>query len=373
MGRVNGQRPGVRALVLFGGILAVAGGMAAWKYAAAQSSAGAAPMEPVEVVSGAVAEARDYRGSATAIGTVLATRSITLRNEAPGTVVRADLVPGRIVEAGTVLVALDVSVEQAELKALRARADLAATTLARLERMVEQRAVSAIELDNARAELDVARAEMARTEAVIARKTIRAPFRSRVGISDLHPGQFIEAGTLLTTLQGVESSANVDFAVAQTVAAGVRAGDVVEVYASSDETAAIPARVVAVDALIDPSTRNATVRARIDGAASAALAPGASVRVRVPVGVAQPAVMVPVSALRKGPGGDFVFVLSDESGSTRSHVRQVKPGPMLGDEVVIIEGLQAGDRVAATGSFKLREGALVQVTSDAASGSVSVR
>jgi membrane fusion protein (multidrug efflux system) len=268
-----------------------------------------------------------------------------------------------VVEPGEVLVALDVSVEEAELRALEARAALATTTLARLERMVERRAVSAIELDNARAERDVVGAEVERTRAVIARKTIRAPFRARVGLSDVHPGQFVEAGTELTTLQGVESAAHVDFAVAQTVAGGLRPGDEVQVFAAHDEAIAIVARIVAVDAIVDAVTRNARVRARIEGAA---LSPGASVRVRVPVGMTQNAVAVPVSALRKGPGGDFVYVLEAADGATRSYMRPVQPGPMFGDEVIILEGLVAGEQVAASGSFKLREGALVHVSNTVA-------
>jgi membrane fusion protein (multidrug efflux system) len=356
-------RSGVRTAVLFGGIMAIGGGLAAWKYVAAESSAAAAAAEraePAEVVTDAVAGRREHRGGATAIGTVVALRSVTLRSEVPGTVKRVNLTPGQVVEAGTILVALDVSVEEAELRALVARAELAETTLKRLERMVERRAVSAIDLDNARAERDVVRAEVERTQAVIARKTIRAPFRARIGLSDVHPGQFIESGALLTTLQGVGSGAHVDFAVAQMVAADLNPGDAVEVYAARDEETAIAGRIVAVDARVDPATRNATVRARIDGAA---LSPGASVRVRVPVGEARSAVVIPVSALRKGPGGDYVYVLETADGSTRSYARQVEPGPVLGDEVIILAGLEAGERVAASGSFKLREGALVHVTS----------
>src|SRR5690606_34475726 len=85
-----------------------------------------APMaEPAQVVTEAVAQPRDYRGSTTAIGTVLATRSISLRNELPGTVRGVGLRSGQGVEAGTVLVALDVSVEEAELRARKARAERA--------------------------------------------------------------------------------------------------------------------------------------------------------------------------------------------------------------------------------------------------------
>lgn len=354
----TGSRAGARSAVLVAAVIAVGGGLFAWKYASAQGSAAVQP-EPAEVVVEAVAVSREHRGTATSIGTVLATRSITLRNEVPGTVRLARLSPGQVVEAGTVLVALDVSVEEAELRALEARALLAETTLARLQRLAERRAVSAIEVDNARAERDVTLAEKERTRAVIARKTIRAPFRARIGIADVHPGQFLEAGTLLTTLQGVEDAANVDFAVSQSVALGLRAGDIVEVQTGTSEGSSISARIVAVDARIDPGTRNATVRARIDGA-GATLSPGASVRVRVAVGVPQEAVLVPVSALRKGPGGDHLFVLDvAPTGEMRARVRLVRAGPVLGDEVVILDGLSAGERVAAAGSFKLREGVLV--------------
>jgi membrane fusion protein (multidrug efflux system) len=124
---------------------------------------------------------------------------------------------------------------------------------------------------------------------------------------------------------------------------------------------ALPAAIVAIDARVDPTTRNALVRARIEGAARAA-APGASVRVVVPVGATSAAVLVPVSALRKGPAGDHVFVIAtDAEGATRAQTRPVHAGAMVGDEVVILSGLVAGEQVAASGSFKLREGAKVQV------------
>jgi membrane fusion protein (multidrug efflux system) len=205
--------------------------------------------------------------------------------------------PGQVVGAGTVLVALDVSVEEAELRAQEAQAELARTLLARTERMAQRRAASEIELDNARAERDIALAQIARTKAIIARKTIRAPFRARVGIADVHVGQFLETGTQLTTLQGVDEAAHVDFAVAQSVAAGLRDGERVRVFAGGD-SAPITASIAAIDARVDPTTRNAMVRARIEHAGHAP-APGASVRVQVPVGPSRTAVVVPVSALRK--------------------------------------------------------------------------
>jgi membrane fusion protein, multidrug efflux system len=348
------------ALLTVVGGLAVALGL--WKYISisAASAAAANQPEPMESVMAAPAEQRQHRPTTAAIGTVIALRSITLRNELAGTVRRVNLTPGEIVEPGTVLVGLDVSVEEAELKALEAQAQLASVSLGRMERMTQQRAASAMELDQAIAERDVARAQMARTRAIIERKTIRAPFRARVGIADVHPGQYLNEGTQLTTLQGVDEAAHIDFTVPQRVATTLRKGSTVNVFQDNESGKPITATILAVDARVDPNTRNATVRAKVDDAS--VVTPGASVRVQVPVGPERQAVSVPVSALRKGPAGDHVFVIAeDKQGKTRAHVRPVVAGAVLGDDVVIEEGVAPGEQVAVSGSFKLRDAVLVAV------------
>ena len=91
-----------------------------------------------------------------------------------------------------------------------------------------------------------------------------------------------------------------------------------------------------------------------------------------PTGPARNAVVVPVSALRKGPGGDQVFVLAaDSTGALRAAARSVVAGDVVDDEVVIREGVAAGEQVATSGSFKLRDGARVHL--QPAGESVAVR
>jgi membrane fusion protein, multidrug efflux system len=358
----------IASFLLIGVVLATGAALAAWKHNANQDAEAAASSqpEPVEVVTVATAERREHRQSTTAVGTVLATRSITLKNELPGTVRRVSLTPGQIVDAGAVLVALDVSVEQADLRALEAQAKLAETARARVERLQAQGAAAQQAVDQVEAQRDVAQAQIARLQAVIAKKTIRAPFRARVGLADVHPGQYLEQGVELTTLQGVSETTHVDFAVAQSVAAGIRVGSSVQVSTGQGATP-LTARVIALDARVDQTTRNATVRARLEGGAQAPV-PGASVRVFVPVGESSSAVGIPVSALRKGPAGDHVWVIvADSSGATRARERAVESGPVVGDTVLVLAGLTAGEQVAASGSFKLREAVRVQPTAALAS------
>jgi membrane fusion protein (multidrug efflux system) len=90
------------------------------------------------------------------------------------------------------------------------------------------------------------------------------------------------------------------------------------------------------------------------------VSPGASVRVLLPYGAASTAIAIPASALRKGPAGDHVFVIApDSAGKPRAHSRNVEMGALIGDTVLIVNGLKVGEQVAGSGSFKLRDGLLV--------------
>jgi len=356
----------VGSLVLAAVLLGTGTVLAAWKHNRLAAERSTVQPEAVEVVTVATSATSTYRETTTAIGTVLALESITLRNELPGTVRHVSLTPGAIVEAGTVLVALDTSVETADLRALQAQAALAETTLRRHMYLRQHEANAEAEVDQARAQRDVSLAQVERLKAIIAKKIIRAPFRARVGLSDVHVGQYLNEGVLLTTLQGVSDEVNVDFSVPQSVAAALPLGSAVEVF-TAEGAEPISARLVAIDAKVDPATRNALVRARISGIKELP-SPGASVRVQVPLGVISEAVAIPATALRKGPGGDHVWVLAaDEGGTLRAHERAVASGPLVGDAVLILKGLKPGEQVAASGSFKLREAARVQAKAATAS------
>src|SRR5947208_16701024 len=99
------------------------------------------------------------------------------------------------------------------------------------------------------------------------------------------------------------------FTVAQAVEDELHPCEHVAVYAA-DDPRPITARIVAVDARVDPATGNALVRARSQ---SQARAPGASVRAEVPTGPSTTVVAIPVSAVRQEPAGDHVFLIAAAS------------------------------------------------------------
>ncbi len=160
----------------------------------AQQMAAPPPPEMPEAVSLIQAKPQAYRQNITSIGTVVAPRWITLRNEIPGRIVSMTLADGAIVEKDQILLELDHSVEDAQLKSAEARQRIAQSIFDRTRRAADANASSGAELDQADGELAQAGAEVERLHAIIAKKTLRAPFRARVGLLNMHLGQYLMEG-----------------------------------------------------------------------------------------------------------------------------------------------------------------------------------
>src|SRR5439155_11222992 len=98
--------------------------------------------------------------------------------------------------------------------------------------------------------------------------------------------------------------------------------------------------------------------------AAAALFPNQFVNARLLLRSVEGAVVVPVTAMRRGPSGDFVYVINDDRTVT---VRPVERGVATNDVIAVTKGLEAGERVVTEGGDRLRDGARVQLPSDRAS------
>ena len=139
--------------------------------------------EPSETVLAAAAEVTEWRRKQRTTGEVVATQTVEVKTEYPGTIARVGFAPGSRVEAGQVLLELDTREERARLDALRARAELATLTLRRNESLADSSAVSRQTTDTARAERDAALAESRGVQVIIDKKTLRAPFSARAGFN----------------------------------------------------------------------------------------------------------------------------------------------------------------------------------------------
>lgn len=355
-------------------ILAVVAALAAFKYwrVATMIAAASAFGEPAVTVEVAAARPIAWQAQTSAAGTIVALQYVTLQNELSGTVVAVRFSSGQVVVEGQPLLELDTRTERAELNSAEADIALARLTVERTTKLVEQRAGTQAEVDRAQAQLAQAVARRDVIATTIARKILRAPFRGRIGLRDVHPGQYLAEGTELTTLESIADSVYVDFRLPQESAARLAPG--AEVQISGGALAGPAAATVrAIDARADEASRTVRLRAEVAGLGTV-LKPGEFVDVTVGVAAPREVLAVPLAAVRRAAYGDHVFVIgtaaADDKGP-RVEQRFVRTGPVVGSDIVILDGLAAGDRVATEGSFKLRQGSLVQVTAGKAAGAGS--
>lgn len=377
------------AVLVLGGLLAVGGGLAWWKYDSIRKAAARPPMpefpETVEVVE---ATNITWRPTAQLSGTVIALQSVVVSNEVAGTVKEVLFDSGATVEAGQVLLTLDTTTEDADLAAAQASQRVATAAVrtaeaelswsqANFNRMSQASVAKVVpvadldksradldgslaRLDKAKAEVEQAAAHEAQVRTLIAKKTLRAPFKGLLGLRSIHPGQYVKEGTEIVGLQSLSERIYLDFALPQDQAFRVKPGDVVMASCPSLGTEPIRIDVVALDAVADSTTRNVRVRSIVDNVGQK-LRPGMFVDVSVPVGDASEYVAIPVTAIRRASYGDHVFVVAagEKPQEFRAHQRFIKLGSAIGDRVIVAEGLKAGERLASAGSFKLHENSLI--------------
>ncbi|MCU0712182.1 MAG: efflux RND transporter periplasmic adaptor subunit [Pirellula sp.] len=345
------------SLTILLGVAAVGYGLFAIKqYQLAQMGAQEAPPEAPNFVEMTTAHSVSFRASSTAIGTIIAPRSILLSNEVPGTVVLANLTPGAVVEPGTVLLQLDISIEQAQLDGAQAAASIARSRFERTREAFQSRALTELELEEAQTQVLQAEARVAELRAVIAKKTLLAPFKARIGLSDTHQGQYLPSGTQITSLQSVENYLFVDFTIPQSVAPSLQPGQSVNLIAQELH---LTATILALDSRTDKMTRNVMVRAKIADAPNY-LQPGDSVRVQIEYGDEIQAVAIPAEALRRTPEGALAFIAEDDGkGQLRAKQRMVQVIKSIGNDVALMSGVKSGERVVTIGSFKLMPGSLL--------------
>lgn len=349
------------SLLILIALLGVGAAVAGLKYRAMMSPPPAPPESPTVVVF-SQPRTTQLRSSSTAIGTVVAPRSVQLKTETVGTVSEVHFQSGDLVEPGQVLLKLDTAVEEAILQSARAAQKIAESTYQRIRQATETKALTESDRDQIEAQLAQAQAEVARIEAIIRRKTLVAPFKARAGLFDIHPGQYLQEGSLVTMLQGVDRFVYIDFMMPQQVADHMRVGDSIALL---HDGATLQAKIVAVDSQSDRTTRSMMARAKLDSPPET-LHVFDSVRVDVEYGKEVDAVTIPSSALRSSPSGAFVFVVETDPAHPDKPIarqRNVVPGPAVGNDVAVLAGLQPTDTIVADGSFKLSEGTWVAPSS----------
>lgn len=346
------------AAVFFTGL-----GFVKFRQVKAAVAAHASFQPPPEAVTTIVARREQWPATLNAIGTVTAIRGVVVSADLPGIVEKINFDSGTTVKEGEVLVQLDTREEQAQLAAAEAQRDLAHLNFERWQELVKAGVISKMDYDQKMAEQRQADAKVGEIRATIQRKTIRAPFSGVLGIRQANLGQYVAGGTAIVPLQSLDPI-YVNFSVPQQALAQVRVGQSVRVTANDVAGVEFSGRVSAIDSLIDQSTRNVLLQATFSNREHK-LRPGMFVEAKLALGASDSVISLPASAINYAPYGDSVYVVSnlrDPKGQEYRGARQqfVKLGATRGDQVAVLSGVNPGDEVVTSGTFKLRNGAAVQ-------------
>ncbi len=360
----------IKRFVIVGILLAVVfGGLAVFQYVLkpmfiAQFVANLKP--PPVTISATKAKLTPWQPTLTTIGTLQATRGVSVSPLVGGRVKSINFKSGQQVTVGTLLVTLDDSIEQAQLKEAQSALKLSELDLQRGLELYQKNNYPKASLDKARAQRDQNEAKVESLRATIKQKKIHAPFTGRLGIRQINLGQYLSPGTAIVPLQALDPIF-VNFSLPETDLPKLEVGQTVTLTVDGYPGDDFQGQITSIDAEVNQSTRNILVQATLRNPGSKLL-PGMFANVDVLYAAEIKRVTVPQTAISYSLYGDTVFVITSgkpekPGGKAVMTVqrRSVKVGPRRGDVVAILSGLKAGDTVATSGQIKLRNGARVTI------------
>jgi multidrug efflux system membrane fusion protein len=375
------RRHGLRAALVLA-LVVVAGGAAYWYFGGiGATNAGRAARAPGRApvpVSVAIAARRDVPIYLTGLGSVQPTLSVGIHSQVDGKLQEVLFTEGQYVKKGDVIAKIDprlfkAALDQAMAKKAQDTALLgsAQKDLTRFKTLAAKSYESLQNVDQQQGKVDQLTAMLEADDAAIETAqtqldytTIAAPSDGRVGVRLVDPGNVVrasDAGSIVTLVQA--RPAAVMFTLPSRVLDDVRLAmgkGAVEVIAF-DQDNRLPlssGSLLTVDNAVDQAT--ATIRLKaIFPNQDDRLWPGEFVNARLRLETRSNALVVPSSAIQRGPQGLFTWTVTADD---KAVVRQIQVGSTVGDLTIIDSGISEGDRVVTEGQYKLQANAPVTVT-----------
>ena len=320
---------------------------------------------PLQTVSTITANTLEWSPKLEAVGSLQAVQGANMSAEVAGIVEKIYFKQGDNVKVGTPLLQLRAYDEIAKLESLKASAQLARITYSRNQAQFSVNAISKQTLDIDKASLDVALANVGQQQALVNKKLILAPFTGRLGIRLVDVGQYLEAGTAISTLQALDTLF-VDFFLPQQALESLKISQKVTLKTDAYPAQTFTGDITVINPKVDINTRNVQVRATLNNPDNKLL-PGMYATVNIATGLAHRYITLPRTTITFNAFGSTVYRVDangqDETGKPKLIAKQsfVTTGDTRGDQIAILTGVNEGETIVTTGQIKLRNGSPVIV------------
>jgi membrane fusion protein, multidrug efflux system len=377
MNKPRKRRVVLPVILILLAFLLVVGGLGFYKYTQIQGlmklAASGAFEPPPTAVTTTVAATSEWKPTLDTVGSVVAINGVTISTDLGGIVSQIAFESGSRVKPGDLLVQLNTDQEQAQLAQYQAQENLAKLNVDRSNNLLGKKTIAQSDYDTTAATYRQAVASVDQYKALIARKTLRAPFKGILGIRQVNLGQYVKEGDSIVTLQSFDPIF-VNFNLPQQDLAILAQGQEVELTLDAYGNQKFQGKITAINPLVDSNSRNVQLQATLPNSETK-LKPGMYATVSVILPEEQKVVAIPSSSIHYAPYGDSIFVVvehkDEKSGKTAKIVTEkfIKLGQTRGDLVAVIKGLNPGEEVVTSGVFRLKNNAPVIVNNEIKPGS----
>jgi multidrug efflux system membrane fusion protein len=362
--------------------LAVAAGLSAG--CSRKGAAAGDPMPPPPLVTVAKAQAQDVPVYLDEIGKSYAFESVTVTPQVGGRITERHFQDGADLTKGELLFVIDPRPYQAQLDSAtaslaqaKAVLELAKVQFARGEQLMEWKVISKQDYDTLKSTVDVDQAQVESAQAALrtARLNleycyIHSPIEGRAGARLVDVGNVVQANTTGLLLIQRLDPIYADFTVTERdlpeVQKEMSRGSLRTLVRlpSDPEIRARTGKLTFLDNTVQNGTGTVFLRATMSNP-DHHFWPGQFVNVRLVLATQKNAVLIPNQATQISQTGPFVYVIKPDS---TADLRPVTLGQRQGDDVVITQGVAAGESVVVTGQMTLAPGLKVRVASGAVPG-----
>jgi len=287
-------------------------------------------------------------------GTILANEEVELRSEVSGKITKILFKEGSYVNKGDLLIKINDSDLQAQLRRAESKVKLAEEKEFRQRQLRDGNLISQEEYDNTLGELNVNKADYDLIKAQIDKTEIRAPFAGVVGLRSVSEGSYVTTSTVMAKLQNL-SSIKVDFSIPERYSTSVKTGDNLDFKISGSSTL-FNAKIYAIEPKIDPGTRTLKIRAMCSKYYSD-LIPGAFANVELNLKQITDAILVSTVSIVPELKGQRVHLFKNGIVVPQN----VEIGIREETRVQIVSGLNIGDTVITSGILQIRPKSKVKI------------